>query len=64
VRGDFTFHDVRKKEASGLSIEDAQHLLAHDEQRTTVLYRLGAHVIDLNTGNSRNDLRNSRKGKA
>lgn len=47
VRGDFTFHDVRKKEASGLSLEAAQHLLAHDEQRTTVRYRVGAHVIDM-----------------
>jgi hypothetical protein len=59
VRGDFTFHDVRKKEASGMTLQDAQHLLAHDEQRTTLRYRVGAHVIDFT-----NDSRNSRKRKS
>lgn len=44
----FTLHDIRKTRASTAgSLQEAQHLLAHDDQRTTsAIYRLGPHVID------------------
>lgn len=64
VRGNFTFHDIRASSASAAgSVAEAQMLLAHDEQRTTqAVYRRGAHVVDL--ADSRNDSRNSRKGRS
>lgn len=46
---DFTFHDLRSRAGSdAATVEEAQVLLAHDDQATTVgHYRRGPHVIDL-----------------
>jgi hypothetical protein len=46
----FTFHDNRKARAEdNLTLDEAQNVLAHDEQRTTaVIYRPGAIVVDMN----------------
>jgi hypothetical protein len=49
MKGEFTYHDVRKTRADSLdTLDEAAHVLAHDDKRTTATkYRVGAHVIDL-----------------
>lgn len=56
----FTFHDNRKSRAhDGLTLAEAQNVLAHDEQRTTsAVYRPGAIVVDMNA-----EVAAKRKGK-
>jgi hypothetical protein len=54
MRGTFTVHDIRATRASTLpTLEDAQRVLAQDQQRTTMLYRRGPHVIDMNISRNR-----------
>lgn len=51
IKGEFTFHDLRKSRAQdGLTLAEAQNVLAHDDQRTTsVTYRPTAPVVvDMN----------------
>jgi integrase len=44
-RAGFHFHDLRSVTPSGMSVAEAQHLLAHDSQQSTKVYRRGPHVI-------------------
>lgn len=51
IQGEFTFHDMRKTRAQdGLTLEEAQNVLAHDDKRTTAgVYRPESPiVVDMN----------------
>lgn len=49
IKGAFTFHDLRAARASSLSREEATHVLAHDDARSTRTYRRGPHIIAINS---------------
>lgn len=49
IKGAFTFHDIRAARASSLTREEATHVLAHDDPRSTRTYRRGPHIIALNS---------------